>query len=463
MLIPEPIVKSGFFFTPSNSDDKYPGTLTISEGGRAELEITSTKVAFISFNETEIGRLIGEVEGGYVTLEGCTYRTMSFPFGATPEKSLITAETVFDGVGFDELPPFSSLRFCIDGLSEWLGASAFQINHAKSFEDTTITMQRPEEVRCTLPDGTALEINIEMKVPGSIKFPTTELFQQAYIVVKPTEPKPLKFFQKLSHQLTRFFSFTIGKTVAIHSLNADFEDDELSDFQKRVRVYFRSLNGTDKAEFSRREMLLGYRRLAPRLEALLGAWLNDYDNLMPALHHHYSVQDGSHRYADTKFLAIAQAVEAFHRRTFDTRKWPKVEYKEKVRAILAGCPEDERVWLNGKLAHGNEISLAERLHQLIDRFGAVFGDEDAIHQIVRGTVNTRNYHAHYDPLGEAKALKGAALVALTYRLRVLFTLSLLVRLGYTEEEAIKVADFDYLKRMLSTANAIHGAGDYEGI
>ncbi|MDA7022286.1 HEPN domain-containing protein [Pseudomonas fragi] len=461
MYIPKPIVKSGFFFTPSNSDDKYPGTLTISDGGRAELEITSSKVAFISLNEREIGRLIGEVEGGYVTLEGCAYRSMYLPFG-TPGKSLITAETVFDGVGFNELPLFSSLRFCVDGLSEWLGESAFHINHAKSFEDTTITIQRPKEVRCILPDGTEMEINIEMKVPGSIKFPSIELFQQAYIVVQPTEPKPLKFFQKLSHQLTRFFSFTIGKTVAIHSLSAKFEDDKLSELQKRVSVYFRSLNGTDKAEFSRREMLLGYRSLAPRFEALLGSWLNDYDNLMPALHHHYSVQDGSHRYADTKFLAIAQAVEALHRRTFDTRKWPKAEYKEKVQAILAGCPEEERVWLNGKLAYGNEISLAERLHQLIDRFGAVFGDEDAIHQIVRRTVNTRNYHAHYDPHGEAKALKGAALIALTYHLRVLFTLSLLVRLGYTEEEAIKVADFDYLKRMLSTAKAIHEAGDYEG-
>lgn len=69
--------RSGYFFTPSNCDEKYPGTLTISEGGRAELEITSTKVAFISFNEREIGRLIGEVEGGYLTLEGCAYRTMS--------------------------------------------------------------------------------------------------------------------------------------------------------------------------------------------------------------------------------------------------------------------------------------------------------------------------------------------------------------------------------------------------
>jgi hypothetical protein len=163
------------------------------------------------------------------------------------------------------------------------------------------------------------------------------------------------------------------------------------------------------------------------------------------------VQDGNHDYADTKFLAIAQAVEAFHRRTTRSSKWPKEEYKAKIDAILAACPEAERQWLKSKLAHGNEISLADRLNQLIDRFDYVFGDEKSRYNIVRGTVNTRNYHAHYDRHGQAKALTGGALVALTYRLRVLFTLSLLVHLGFSEKEAMDVAGFDYLKKMISIA------------
>ncbi|KTB70518.1 hypothetical protein AO067_10215 [Pseudomonas viridiflava ICMP 13104] len=345
----------------------------------------------------------------------------------------------------------TSLSFCVDGLSEWLGTSAFKIHHGKDFEETIIHINRPEEVRCTLSDGTTFEIKVEIRLPGRARYPVTELFQQAYITLKPIEAKPLEFYQTLTHQLTRFFSFAIGKTVAIHSISAQYESDEASELYSRVDIYFQSLHGTEKCLFDVSAMLLGYKRLAPRFGEILSQWVTSYENLRPALHHHYTVQDGNHGYADTNFLAIAQAVEAFHRRTTHASKLPKAEYKAKINAILATCPEDEREWLTSKLAHGNEISLADRLHQLIDRFDSVFGDESHRNTIVRGTVNTRNYHAHYDRYGQAKALTGGALVGLTYRLRVLFTLSLLVHLGFSEKEATDIAGFDYLKKMISIA------------
>jgi hypothetical protein len=423
----------------------------VSNGGRATLEITATETPFASSNDSGMERLIGQVEGGFVTLEECTYRVISLPFGGTLGKTTIAAQTVFDGAGFEEQPSFTSFSFCVDGLSEWLGRSAFKIHHGEAFVGTSIHVDRPEAVKCTLLDGTSFEINVEIKLPGRARYPITELFQQAYIMLKPTDAKPLEFYQTLTHQLARFFSFAIGKTVAIHSLSAQYQSDRGSDFQNRVNIYFPSLQGTEKGVFDGAEMLLGYKRLAPRFGEILNQWITEYDNLRPALHHHYMVQDGNHDYADTKFLAIAQAVEAFHRRTTRSSKWPKEEYKAKIDAILAACPEAERQWLKSKLAHGNEISLADRLNQLIDRFDYVFGDEKSRYNIVRGTVNTRNYHAHYDRHGQAKALTGGALVALTYRLRVLFTLSLLVHLGFSEKEAMDVAGFDYLKKMISIA------------
>jgi hypothetical protein len=451
MYVPNPIVKTGFFFSPEAPNKTYPGILTVSNGGRAMLEITAAYTPFVNSGEAGMDRLIGKVEGGFVTLENCTYRRMSLPFGGLPDKTIIAAKTVYDGAGFQEPPLLTSLNFCVDGLSEWLGRSAFKVHHREKFEDTTIEITRPQEITCSLPDGTEFEINVEIRLPGRARYPVTELFQQAYITLRPAEAKTIDFYQGLTHQITRFFSFAIGKTVALHSLTAQYEETGRSDFHSQVDVYFQSLHGTEKSVFDTSEMLLGYKRLAPRFGEMLGLWLSEYENLMPALHHHYAVQDGNHGYADTKFLAIAQAIEAFHRRTTLSSKWPEDEYKAKVNTILAACPAHERDWLRSKLAHGNEISLADRLHQLIDRFDSVFGGERVIHSVVRGTVNTRNYHAHYDRHGQAKALTGGALVGLTYRLRVLFTLSLLVHLGFSEKEAIEVAGFDYLKKMLLTA------------
>lgn len=451
MLVPEPIVKSGLFFSPENPDEKFPGTLTISEGGRVELEITATKVAFTSVNDVNIGTLIGEVDGGYVTLEGCSYRNMALAFMGMPGKSRIYADTAFDG---DELPNpalFSSFRFNIDGLSEWLGASAFQINHGERFEDTTISIKNPGQVHCVLPDKTELKINVEITVPGNIKFPTIELFHQAYILVKPCEPKPFDYYKPLSHKVTRLFSFLIGKPVAIHSLNATIFENQKSDFPNTVNIYFRSLNSTEKSNLSNWDMLLTYRHISEHFESLLCSWLADFDNLQPALHHHHAVQGGIHQYADARFLAIAQALEALHRRTHTGLKSKKSEYKAKVASILKECPEEHKSWVKEKLSFGNEISFGERLHELIDRFGGVFGDREKIDKIVSATVKTRNYHAHYDPNGESRTSKGAALVSLIFRLRVLFILSLLVRLGLSEDEATKICEFDYIKKMLSNA------------
>ncbi|QUW66216.1 hypothetical protein KFQ04_01315 [Pseudomonas synxantha] len=64
MYLSQPIVKRGFFYSPADSDKKYPGVLTISDGGGVELELTADDSAFTSFEGMEVGRLIGLVEGG---------------------------------------------------------------------------------------------------------------------------------------------------------------------------------------------------------------------------------------------------------------------------------------------------------------------------------------------------------------------------------------------------------------
>ncbi|MOA22701.1 hypothetical protein D3C78_1432770 [compost metagenome] len=79
--------------------------------------------------------------------------------------------------------------------------------------------------------------------------------------------------------------------------------------------------------------------------------------------------------------------------------------------------------------------------------------------MVRGIVRTRNYHAHYDPEGKKKALTGRALVALTFRMRALFVLCLLLRLGFSVDEASHLAKQEALDRLLRSANSIDADAD----
>jgi hypothetical protein len=454
MYLAADVVKNGFFFSPENVDKRYPGILTISNGGRICLEITTDEEAFTTFDEMVIGRLIGQVEGGYITLEGCEYRNVSLPFPGMTSKSQIAAQLAFVGAGLSGPAKFSSLQFCVDNLSEWLGKSAFKIAIGTCTEDWSLTLQRPTPVEYDLFDGTKLVIAMNVRVPGGTKYPNMELYQQAYIQITPAEPQNFDFFQSISHRITRFLSFVIGQPVAIHSLKAKINDPKIDEIHQWLDTYFQSLNNSARKPVRSDEMLLNFSNISSRLGDLLSLWLKEYENLGPALHHYFSVQDDTHAYVDSRFLSMAQALEAFHRRTSNIQKWSKEDYKEKIAPIIEACPADERDWLRQKLNYGYELSFGERLHLLIDDIAEVFGGIENANAIVQGTVRTRNYQAHYDPEGAKKAIKGARLVSLIFRLRVLFALRLLMQLGLTRQEAIDLTRTPPLALLLRNANFI---------
>ncbi|MPR02503.1 hypothetical protein F0169_10735 [Pseudomonas sp. MAFF 212408] len=290
--------------------------------------------------------------------------------------------------------------------------------------------------------------------PGKVKYPVTELRQQACLTIKADSCKPLSFFVSLSHKITRFLALCIGHPVAIHSLRVSSQE-EGEKIPRWQDVYFQSLNnGTTAKKKRARAMLLPYSQISEQFSAMLQAWLDEYDTLMPALHHYFAVQDEGLAYNDTKFLAIAQALEAFHRRTLPGYRWSKAEFNKKLAGIVEAVPEAEREWVKQRLCFANELTLGERLTALLEPFVEVFGGEATVELMVKDTKNTRNYHAHYDEKGEKKALKGAALVALVLRLQVLFTLCLLGRLGMPPELAINLVKQPNLARLLGNAKHI---------
>lgn len=451
MRVLEPIVKNGFFFSPADPEKRYPGTLKVLDGGRIELHLTADENAFVSLDEMFIGRLIGKIEGGYMTLEECSYEKMNPSLGGGASTSLISARIAFIGMGMPEECLFDELEFAVEELSEWYGKSVFKPRIGADLSDWTIDFKLSEPFECKLHDDSRLEIGMKATFPGRVNFPVTELRQQAYMTIKADSPKALNFFISLSHKITRFLALCVGHPIAIHSLRVSSTGEDGK--KERQEVYFQSLNsGTLAKKRPGQLMLLPYSQIIEQFTPLLQAWLVDYNTLMPALHHFFAVQDESLAYNDTKFLAIAQALEAFHRRTRPGHRWPKDEFRKKLDAIVSGAPEADQEWVKQRLCFANELTLGDRLNTLLEPFVDVFGGNAAIEQMVKDTRNTRNYHAHYDEKGEKKALKGAPLVALILQLRVLFTLCLLTRLGMPTEEAIKLVRQPNLSRLMRSAN-----------
>jgi hypothetical protein len=64
----------------------------------------------------------------------------------------------------------------------------------------------------------------------------------------------------------------------------------------------------------------------------------------------------------------------------------------------------------------------------------VGGSSKRRESFVRRVVATRNYEVHLDPANQADAAAGVALLALVYQLRALVEMTLLLELGFSDDD-----------------------------
>lgn len=447
MRIKTSISRTGEFFSPSNPGEKYFGTLTITDGAEILLEIYSTKPLFTALTAPQIGRVIGLVEQGYVTLEGCTFRSRGLSIGA-PAKSEIIATTALVGRFEEEFPEFQEYFFSVDCLDEWLSHPGLTITYGDGHNEGTIAFGKPEPLSFKIHDGTEVGIDFNVSTPTKQSYPDTKIVQQAFLSLRPKEPQRLDFYLALSHKITRLMCFLTGYSVNIHSVVGEANVPGLLRYERLVDIYYKSLHLHPSRRLRSDEMLLPYRPIAERFETLLANWVDGYDVLTPALHHFFAVQEESHKYQDTRFLAIAQGLETFHRRTSPDQTMQNAsDYAAMLDGIMNSCPSQHADWLQSKLTYANELTLSRRLKQLIAPFHSLFGGRRSSVYIVRKTVLTRNYFTHFDPSLKEDALTGAKLVFVIYKLRVLFILNMLLYLGFTVDEITNLCEEPYLKRM----------------
>ncbi len=90
--------------------------------------------------------------------------------------------------------------------------------------------------------------------------------------------------------------------------------------------------------------------------------------------------------------------------------------------------------MNGRLIHGNEISLSKRIKRIIEPFKEYFGSNKERSKMICSIVNTRNYLTHYDKSLEDKAANGNELWTICQKIEAMFQLHILNILGFSKDE-----------------------------
>ena len=442
----------GDFWLPSTPDERIPGQLTIVASGKIALELYGAfggnDKALDAFNgKSHLGRILGQSSGGqYLTLDNCFYLQPGFGFLGTA-KSLIFCHFAYIGIALEEGEQLqiSKYQFSVEGLDEWLSIYGIEVKFDTDLKRLSVNCERPESLRFRLPMGLELSINFSWNAIGIGKVSKSTITQKAYITLSSDEAQSFNCFTSLSSKICKFLCFAMDSTLAIDSGEAYIEaTTPLHDESENIGpiyIYYRSMPFVDepkKIEYF--NFLFSYNTIKERFEETIKGWFESYEILSPALNLYFSSQFGEHKYIDSRFLSLAQALETFHRRTSDKKQMPEGEFQSLKNILLESCPQENLEWLEERLRYANEMNLRTRLKELICPFKHHFENSDARDRFVNSIVNTRNYLTHYGEGAKDRAVSGGTdFFVLCMKMEALLQFHILRTLGFTDDYINQVA------------------------
>ena len=457
MKLSNPIEESGFFWIPEDPERKFPGILKISESGETTLEITSlSNIALnvalsyrktgkhlfgdpFSATSTPFERIIGRSKRGYVTLEDCRVIGRRTQLNrAVIASILISARRAFIGVDYGKGSSitFSTFRFSVEGLDEWLSITGSQPEYMFEGNNLTINFSPPEKIKICLPEQEMeLEFDFNLSIPAGFNITETKITQKAHISLKSSELRPLDDFLTVAYRITHFLCFVIGKTVSITSATGYSENEK--GYGIPIGIFFRHNTMSEESfKIDRNEMLLSYGYIQDELQDVIVNWLKSYQKFERSFNSYFAYKAGIHRDSESEFLSLVQSLEAMHRRESQEKLMPDDEFESIMKNVLGIIPERRRSWMKNRMR--NELPLRKRLTKMIEPFRKFYGSRSESDSFINAVVDVRNQIVHSDPELPKSSSDAKKTIVLCAKLQSLLQLHLLRIIGMDGKNIEKI-------------------------
>ena len=464
MKLSNPIEESGFFWIPEDPERKFPGILKISESGETTLEITSLSKIQVALSYPKTGkrlfgdpfsatstpfeRIVGRSKRGYVTLEGCRVIGRSTRLSrAVIASILISARRAFIGVDYGKGSSitFSTFRFSVEGLDEWLSITGSQPEHVFEGDNLTINFSPPEKIKICLPEQEmALEFDFNLSIHAGFNIAETKITQKAHISLKSSELRPLDDFLTVAYRITHFLCFVIGKTVSITSATGYSNE---KGYEIPIEIFFRqNAMSEESLKIDRNEMLLSYGYIQNELQDMIVNWLKSYQKFERAFNLYFVYKAGIHRDSESEFLSLVQSLEAMHRRESQEKLMPDDEFESIRKDVLRIIPERRRSWMEDRMRYANELSLRKRLTKMIEPFRKFYGSRSESDSFINAVVDVRNQIVHPDPELPKSSSDTKKTIVLCAKLQSLLQLHLLGIIGMDGKNIEKIIEENVVLR-----------------
>ena len=384
---------SGDWWLPSNPDRRVTGRLDLS--GPMTLTLDSALLPKGGEGEQEVPIIHGRDRGGFeLTLLG-VYSIRDWPIDDW--------YVVNDALVGRHLSPaevsFAETYVVMEHLADWIPSSGLEISrtpNAKPGEkavEVTFTAQAPLEGRMT--DGTDVRISPSPRIEYGLGRGITVGYG-AGVRWKYSNPLTTReIVEQHVVPLQELVAWAVQQPVTVTAAYLRVQpNQEPVEWRRRWR----------KASETEKEPPVGNTRLfasdlAPTFADGLERWLGLLNQSREAVDLRVSLLFGEPDYVDTAVLLVAQSLEAYHRATLQTERWPREIFEQRQHAVLARFNEEEdrdlRKWLAKVVRFANEPFLAERLGDLHRKVEPVIGELLALRPEWADDVkNMRNTYTH---------------------------------------------------------------------
>ena len=435
-----------------------PGTLTLS-GDRARLELDGTLLTTKRLRESVLGperpgvvpRILGATEDGktLVTLERCDLAgrsDSSSVFIGRTQRDRYWPRVICLGGWFAQGEPlaFDWLGIWLTSLHAWTAISGFERDWSRrqrGMRRTTV-YEPPRTCRATLHDGTRVQLSFPLKETGDTTlFPREKtLRQDTRFELTFREPQELEYVQRLVLALRNLVTLGVAESVTVEKLigyrtSADPQDPR---FSREVELIYAHVENPDAEDAPHHhEMLFTLSDFGGAFRKHVLRWMALTTELGLVLTHYFSTLHISTQYLETDFLNYVQGVEGYHRRRLNRTTYPPKVFEEYSTLILADVTGGPRRLAKRALRWANEVSLEERIRDVVDRAGVagveiVRAGGTSADEFARTVAGARNDMAHaLDKPGPS----GLELLRLSYQLKALIEAVLLIELGFSDERA----------------------------
>jgi hypothetical protein len=434
--------EDGLWWVPGGEDEKVAGELSFDQDEGAVLKLLGTFDKEYRPFRSELKDcpvIFGALKDGKeVTLLGSLNvgRTgaLSGGFVLETHKPHVTAMGWHFLSEDEEIFSKAYVRF--EDVEAWLGDRFFDLDFRDDHTSLDLHVNRRPETSLgsfgagTLTFGSSLYTD-QTETDYSIK-------THSYIGIEPNEPQSLSWFFAAASKVQSLASLCTGRHLPLLSLSLDGPEERVA------RTVMRPSNIRVYAQMSHPETHKARRHDVPLIRAhdlisfnanAFERWFDSYEEIASAIHLFFAVQGAKSMFINVRFLLAIQALEVFHRLTSTNTIVSDEEHKALQEILMNALPESTpsamRNKLEGTLQFSNELSLMQRLKEMMADIEAQFGQAPPgfSNSFLRALVNTRNYYTHYSPRLKGKTLEGAEMHYAIRRVTLLLTVLLFLRLG----------------------------------